>query len=126
MTKLDEALGLFPSCIKSGENWSSTCQSVLDKAKAELAALRLAAQPQSPRKWDEGEHEGCGIDTQRAVDRAAVIEQCAKIAENCFGGKAHTYSSENADMYRVQDAACGLIAAKIRALSITRPVREGK
>ena len=43
MTKLDEALGLFPSCIKSGENWSPTCQAVLDAARQELAALRAPA-----------------------------------------------------------------------------------
>jgi hypothetical protein len=48
MTKLDEALGLFPSVIKCGENWSATCQAVLDEAKAELAALRLAAQADAP------------------------------------------------------------------------------
>jgi heterodisulfide reductase subunit C len=40
MTKLDEALGLFPSVIKCGEQWSPRCQSVLDAAKAELASLR--------------------------------------------------------------------------------------
>ena len=45
MTKLDEALGLFPSCIKSGEDWSPECQAVLDAAKAELTALRAAARP---------------------------------------------------------------------------------
>jgi len=48
MTKLDEALALFPSCIKGGENWSPICQEVLDAAKAELAALRLAAQADAP------------------------------------------------------------------------------
>ncbi len=56
--------------------------------------------------------------------RAAAIEECARIAEGCFGGKAHTYASENADLYRAQDAACALIAAKIRALAITRPNGE--
>lgn len=40
MTKLDEALGLFPSAIKCGDEWSPRCQSVLDEAKAELAAFR--------------------------------------------------------------------------------------
>jgi hypothetical protein len=44
MNKLDEALGLFPSVIKCGEQWSATCQSALDGAKAELAALRAAPQ----------------------------------------------------------------------------------
>jgi hypothetical protein len=43
MSKLDEALGLFPSVIKCGEQWSATCQAVLDGAKIELAALRASA-----------------------------------------------------------------------------------
>ncbi len=42
MTKLDEALGLFPSCIKSGEDWSPRCQEVWDGAKNELTRLRTA------------------------------------------------------------------------------------
>lgn len=25
-----------------------------------------------PRRWDEGEHEGCGIDSQRALDRETL------------------------------------------------------
>ena len=94
------------------------------QAQGELSPDEPVGQPQSPRKWDEGEHEGCGIDSQRAFDKFTVIEQCAKIAENFFGGKAHTYSSENADLYRAQDAACKLIAAKIRALAVTRPDRN--
>lgn len=65
------------------------------------------------------------MDKKNAEVRNAVIEECAKIAENCFGGKAHTYASENADLYRAQDAACALIAAKIRALSVSRPDRGG-
>lgn len=48
MSKLDEALGLFPSVIKCGEQWSPTCQAALEAAKAELAALR-GVQP-SPLK----------------------------------------------------------------------------
>lgn len=40
MNKLDEALGLFPSAIKSGERWSGTCQDVLNAAKSELSVLR--------------------------------------------------------------------------------------
>lgn len=34
----------------------------------ELRALALSGN----KRWDEGEHEGCGIDSQRAFDRAAV------------------------------------------------------
>jgi hypothetical protein len=41
-------------------------------------------------------------------------ERAAKIAERAFGGKAHTYASENADRYRVQDEACEHIATMIR------------
>ncbi len=44
----------------------------------------------------------------------AERERCAKIAEKAFGGPAHTYASENADIYRAQDSACYHIAALIR------------
>jgi hypothetical protein len=66
MTKLDEALGLFPSVIKSGEQWSPTCQSVLDEAKAELVALRARPEylfgcrdPDSCQRHGECMYLGC-------------------------------------------------------------------
>ena len=40
---LSEALGLFPSVIRCGEPWTATCQSVLDRAHAELTALKERA-----------------------------------------------------------------------------------
>jgi hypothetical protein len=40
MNKLDEALGLFPSAIKSGEDWSPMCQAVLEAAQLELKLTR--------------------------------------------------------------------------------------
>jgi hypothetical protein len=60
------------------------------------------------------------VDKARAWDaivkaRADEREKCAKIAENYFGGRAHTYASENADRYIIQDETCELIAKKIRA-----------
>ena len=63
-----------------------------------------------------------------SITRASTIMECAKIAENCLGGRAHTYTSENAELYRSQDALCELIAAKIRALAVSFPsgIREGK
>jgi hypothetical protein len=49
--------------------------------------------------------------------RAAERERCAKVAERMFPrGSAHTYASENADLYRAQEATCEQIAAAIRAL----------
>lgn len=48
--------------------------------------------------------------------RLEAIEECAVIAEKIYGGKAHTYASENADVYYAQDETCGLIAKSIRAL----------
>lgn len=53
MTKLDEALGLFPSVIKCGEQWSATCQAVLEAAKAELAELRAGPAATSVTDWEE-------------------------------------------------------------------------
>ncbi len=51
-------------------------------------------------------------------ERMAVArerERCAKIAESVYGGRSHNSASENADVYRAQDAACAKIAAAIRA-----------
>lgn len=62
------------------------------------AALR-ASQPATPRKWDEGEHEGCGIDSQRAYER-----QTAAPATPTGGEVRHMYDSQNGDHY-VVDAA---------------------
>ena len=47
---------------------------------------------------------------------APAYERAAKVAEDAYGGKAHTYASENADTYRAQDDVCAKIAARIRAL----------
>lgn len=44
------------------------------------------------------------------------LEEAALAAEKAYGGPAHTYASENADIYRAQDAACARIAGHIRAL----------
>lgn len=44
------------------------------------------------------------------------LEEAARVAEKAFGGPAHTYASENADIYRAQDAACARIASHIRSL----------
>lgn len=52
----------------------------------------------------------------RAVANAA-IEECAKVCEQAYGGKAHTYASENADRYRAQDDATRLCARRVRALA---------
>ena len=54
VSAIGEALGLFPSCIKSGEDRSSTCQRVLDRAReavVELAvyATRPQPAPSAPR-----------------------------------------------------------------------------
>lgn len=48
-------------------------------------------------------------------DREAVIEECAAKAEASWP-RAHTYASENADLYRAQDHARDCIVRAIRAL----------
>ena len=55
------------------------------------------------------------IEAAEQAAREAEREACARIAEKAFGGPAHTYASENADLYRAQDGACELIASLIRA-----------
>lgn len=50
------------------------------------------------------------------ADRAAVIEECAKAAEKAWP-RAHTYASENADLYRGQDHAVRTAVKAIRALA---------
>lgn len=44
----------------------------------ELAELLLRASQPAARKWDEGEHEGCGIDSQRAFERQTRQERVAQ------------------------------------------------
>jgi len=39
-SSITDALGLFPSVIKSGEPWTGTCQTVLDGACAEYRTLK--------------------------------------------------------------------------------------
>ena len=53
-----------------------------------------------------------------AAGRAGGIEKAAKVAEKAYGGPAHTYASENAELYRAQDEACAKIAASIRSLLV--------
>lgn len=43
-----------------------------------------------------------------------IQERLAKICENVYGGPAHSYASENATTYRIQDAAIAKCAAAIR------------
>lgn len=65
-----------------------------------IAAITNFVQNERVRAYNEG------VDAER--------EACARLAENIFGGPAHTYASENADVYRAQDATCKRIAKAIR------------
>lgn len=53
--------------------------------------------------------------------RNAIIEECARAAEKAWP-RAHTYASENADIYRGQDHAVRTVVKAIRALSNSSPV----
>jgi len=50
---------------------------------------------------------------RRSLDAVAVREACVRACENVYGGRAHTYASENADIYRAQD---GTIASCVKAI----------
>jgi tRNA threonylcarbamoyladenosine modification (KEOPS) complex Cgi121 subunit len=53
-----------------------------------------------------------------------IIEECAKAAEKAWP-RAHTYASENADLYRGQDHAVRMVVEAIRALALSTTPREG-
>ena len=72
----------------------------------------------SGSQWGEHDWKYAQEIIAEALRRAQndKLEEAARVAEKAFGGKAHTYASENADIYRAQDAACERIASHIRAL----------
>lgn len=55
----------------------------------------------------------------------AVVERCAKVGEKAWP-RAHTYASENADLYRGQDHAAQAVVKAVRALAVTRPNNQGE
>lgn len=75
-------------------------------------SLRASVSPPADLRSDERK----AIDAARDAAVARERERCAKIAENIYGGRAHTYASEDADVYRAQDDTCNKIAAAIRAV----------
>lgn len=81
---------------------------------AVVRALDLAAYG---RTMDGGDVLPFRLPDSSALSKAIQAERaaCAQLAENAFGGPAHTYSSENADEYLAQDEACKRIAAAIRS-----------
>lgn len=58
-----------------------------------------------------------------APSEAAVLHDIAQRVGNFFGGRAHTYASENADRYRVQDETVVAIAEMIRRVADSAPPR---
>lgn len=80
MSKLDEALGLFPSVIRCGEQWSPTCQAVLEAAKEELKELRASKWECMGRKQALPEPADCnwpdcGCDPHATKVIEALVEQ---------------------------------------------------
>jgi hypothetical protein len=55
-----------------------------------------------------------------------IQERLAKICENIYGGPAHSYASENAPTYRIQDAAIAKCAAAIRAADLSDLEPKGR
>lgn len=53
-------------------------------------------------------------DMRREIENAAY-KQAAQLAQDCFP-PAHTYASENGDLYAAQDSASRIIASAIRSL----------
>lgn len=42
-----------------------------------------------------------------------IVRRCAKVCEDVYGGRAHTYASENAETYRIQDQTIASCAKAI-------------
>lgn len=61
---------------------------------------------------------GCMAFISSAITQAEndKLEEAACAAEKALGGLAHTYSSENAEIYRAQDHALATAAIAIRSL----------
>lgn len=66
--------------------------------------------------------EAMKVKTAHAKGFREGVEKAAGAAKDFFGGPAHTYASENADVYRAQDETVRLVAERIRALL---PASEG-
>jgi len=67
--------------------------------------------------------EAWGEPPRTALERVAfragaewLRAEAVKAALEGYGGRAHTYASENADIYYAQDEACKRIAAVIERL----------
>lgn len=99
-----------------------------DKAEGICAALARAEAAFDKRGWVEMPK----ADRDRYVQRAMLakpliasalreacnekLEEAALGALKALGGPAHTYASENADIYRAQDHALATAAQHIRSL----------
>lgn len=98
----------FPSCDPRNEALEEAAKLIEKMRRNNLGLVHPAAQADA--------------DAIRALKspsrnpRNEALEEAAKLAENIFGGKAHTYASENADHYRTQDFTIEHIAKAIRAL----------
>lgn len=70
---IGEALGFLASVIKSGESWSSECQTILDAAKAQVLTLET----QLSEEHLKG--ESCTLDWAEKLDAAeAKVEKLTK------------------------------------------------
>ena len=85
---------------------------------------------QSPMNWDEsvGTNWGEFAPAAIAVVRAAVIEECAKVAENTADA-ADKWEAilpiPVAEILESEQAACRHVAANIRALAAPAVAKEG-
>ena len=90
--------------------------------------LRMAAQCESDYGHRELLKEAATIISKRDAEAAAYargVKDAANVAESLYvKGSAHTYSSENADRYIVQEETCELVAKLIRALLPKEPTTE--
>lgn len=88
------------------------------KAQARLEAIveEQAKLRQAEDRLREARSAPSEMDTTACAVYDAALEAAAVAVETTFGGRAHTYASENADIYRAQDHAIVQAAKRVRAL----------
>lgn len=96
ISDVSEALGLFPSVIKSGEAWSPTCEDVRQRARASLSRLGeavSAAISTTPPATVEAQREAIPADIAAVVLRVGRAEWGQTESHDAEGHGRHVADS---------------------------------
>jgi hypothetical protein len=92
-----------------------------DAARAACAQWQRAAEEHGGRYWEARyRDEAASASTAYARGAKAMREACVSKGTRAWP-RAHTYASENADIYRAQDHAVSVVIDAIAALPLPEP-----